>query len=72
MTPEEQKSVTFCLHLAAFGCEQCKEIVHREIRLAVEEERERAAKVVEDYCGNQLDTRGYRSDIAAKIREVQP
>lgn len=41
------KEHTYCLHLAAFGCEQCKGAVESEIK----KERERCAKLVEDLAG---------------------
>jgi len=37
--------VVFCLHLAAFGCEQCKGIVKHEI----EKERERCVRAIREY-----------------------
>lgn len=38
------KEFTVCLHLAAFGCEQCKAIIKQEI----EKERARCLRLISD------------------------
>jgi hypothetical protein len=54
------------LHLAAFGCEQCKAIVRQEI----EKERERCAKIAEDEPRVwEINAPDPQTRIAKKIRE---
>jgi hypothetical protein len=63
-------TMTFCLHLAAFGCVECKAIVEGEI----EKERERCAKLAEEFAMFPLDPEKGRTQqesgklIAGEIR----
>lgn len=63
------ETVRYCLHLAAFGCQQCKDIVEAEIQ----KERQRCLEIVQQQLDYELaygniDSKAACSGIRKRIR----